>query len=44
MLPQLFIFHTAGGKPVLFESVMEKASLLCNILQHGKVGVICSQR
>lgn len=44
MLPQLLIFHTAGGKPALFEGHDGKGQLLCNILQEGKVGVVRSQR
>lgn len=40
MLSQLLIFHTAGGKPALFEGCSGKGQLLCNILQHRKVGVV----
>lgn len=42
-LPQLFIFHTAGGEPALFEWHDGKGQLLHSNLQHGKVGAVCSQ-
>lgn len=37
-LPQVFIFHTAGGEPALFEWHHGKVQLLHSNLQHGKVG------
>lgn len=42
MLLQLLIFHTAGGKPALFEGCDGKGQLLCNILQHRKVELVHS--
>lgn len=37
VLPQLLIFHMAGGKPALFKGHNRKGQLLWNILQYGQV-------